>query len=658
MGRAYYSASLPDFLRADARAVLGELTDAHPFDLQSNETDAWKKEIDVLKGALGGLEGHVLLEYSMPRMPNRIDAIVLHSGVIFVIEFKVGAKSHSEAGLDQVTDYALGLKNFHVGSRGAPVVPVLVSTKAGPRDDGLSWDRGISEPLRSNGKDLGAIVRKAAASVNAEPIDAGAWEGSGYCPTPTIIESARAMYAKHGVGEIRRHDAEGENMHRTVGAVRRIMEESRRAGTKSICFITGVPGAGKTLAGMEIANGVRGEDSEHAVFLSGNQYLVMVLQEALIRDAVERKKEEAGKRGGDVPRITKISQKKNVESFIQHVHAFRKEYGGTDGAPPENAIIFDEAQRAWNQKKLDQYEKSKGRKVVGMSEPEMMISIMDRRDGWASIVCLVGGGQEIGVGEVGLGGWFSALEKFPHWKAYAPAPAPDQQYVWGGAQSRLVIRENDLHLPTPTRSFRTPHVAGFVNSLLECDSDGVGRTLPKLAEYEVVMTRSVEAAKSWLRDRARGTERYGIVACSKSHRLRPHGIYVELAVDAIKWFLDGKCDPKSSYSLEYAATEFKVQGLEVDWACVAWDANLTYRGGGWEYSEFRGTKWNRVGEKRRPHLKNAYRVLLTRARQGMVIFIPEGDSRDGTRKPGMYDPTYEYFRGLGIKEIPESPNRG
>ena len=652
MERAYYSASFGDFLRADAHALLGTLTDAHPFDLQISESRAWKEEIAVLKDALDGLEGHVLLEYSIPRMSERIDAVLLHSGVIFVIEFKVGSESYLDADLDQVTDYALGLKNFHTGSRDAPVVPVLVSTMAEPRANAMPEGRDVSEPLRTNRESLGASIRNAAESLSAGSIDAGAWERSEYCPTPTIIDSARAMYAKHRVREIERHDAKDEKIGAAVSAVRKIMEESERAGTKSICFITGVPGAGKTLAGMEIASGVGRKGNGHAVFLSGNQYLVMVLQEALIRDAVKRKKEETGRDGGDVPRVTKISQKKNVESFIQHVHAFRKEYGGTDGVPPENAIIFDEAQRAWNGERLEQYLKSKGLEgAEGMSEPEMMISIMDRRSGWASIVCLVGGGQEIGMGEVGLGGWFSALEKFPHWKAYAPAPATGQQYVWGGAHSELVTPEKNLHLSTPRRSFRTPHVAGFVDSLLECDAHGAGQTLSKLARYEVVMTRSVEAAKSWLRRRARGSERYGIVACSKSHRLRPHGIYVELAVDAVKWFLDGKCDPKSSYSLEYAATEFKVQGLEVDWACVAWDANLKYCGGRWEYSEFRGTKWNRVGENRRPQLKNAYRVLLTRARQGMVIFIPEGDNSDGTREPGMYDPTYEYLRGLGIKEI-------
>ena len=668
--RSYYSEDLRTFLNEDTDSVFGRLAKEHKFDLQENEKNAWVLTVRVLKEQLAGLEGHIMLEYSIPRMGRRADAVLLCAGMVFVIEFKVGAKTYLDRDLDQVTDYALDLKNFHGGSHDVPIVPVLVATDATPSPDTPAWDRNVSEPLRTNGDGLGGMIREAAASRRADPIDAAGWQDSGYCPTPTIIEAARTMYAEHDVDEISRHDAGVTNLTATTDAVKRIIDGSRRQNRKSICFITGVPGAGKTLAGLNIVHGVHGipdgrngDGGAQAVFLSGNGPLVTVLREALVRDVVERKKIERERRlnegNPDVPRVTKKQERKGVEVFIQNVHAFRNEYLMNPASSPERVIVFDEAQRAWDRTQLENHMKSRhGQEKFGMSEPESLIKTMDRHRDWAVIVCLVGGGQEINRGETGLSGWISALAEHRDWDVYAPDDADIRHYTWGGhkvdALENPVNRVGELHLSTSIRSFRGRRVDEFVRLLLECDPDGARDTLERIGDYQIVMTRDFGRAKKWLKEQARGTERYGIVACAKSYRLQPHGIYVELTVDQAKWFLNYKDDPKSSYSLEYAATEFDVQGLEVDWACVAWDANLRYEGGdgGWTHRQFRGTKWNRIIKaERQMYLRNAYRVLLTRARQGMVIFMPEGDRTDRTRSPGFYDPTYEYLRGLGIKEL-------
>ena len=654
---SYYSGSIARFLAEDAGAVLGRLSGRHGFDLKQNEMDAWLETVRTLQGQLAGIDGHVLLEYGIPRTGMRVDAVVLSSGTVFVLEFKAGKGTYDSADLDQVTDYALYIKHFHAGSRDAPVAPVLVATGARPARDVVVWDRGVAGALRSDGSDLGDIVRGSPPG-GAAPIDAASWERAGYSPTPTIVEAAKMLYRGHTVRDMRRNDAGAESMARTIAEVEGIVEESRRRGAKSICFVSGVPGAGKTLAGMEIASGAGRDRPFDAVYLSGNMYLVAVLQEALVRDAVRRRKEEAAGRPG-APRATKKEERAAVVKFIQGMHNFRNAYFGNERVPPERAVVFDEAQRTWDRDELARYMKKKhGVAGVSVSEPEQLVGTMDRHEGWAAIVCLMGEGQEINRGEVGPGGWREAVERFPDWDVYVPdmggewgglAPSPR---AWGAG--RVHVRSG-LRLSVPLRSFRSEDVAEFVDLLLRRDAAGAREARGQLGEYPVFRTRRLDLAKGWLRREARGTERYGIVASSQSYRLQPHGIYVKLAVDAVKWFLSGREDPQSSYSMEYAATEFKAQGLEVDWACVAWDADLRYGRDGWLHRRFRGTKWVRIKkEDDQRYRENAYRVILTRARQGMVIYVPEGDGEDATRSPAFYDGTYEYLGSVGIPELPPS----
>ena len=590
LARSYYSDDLGRFLAEGVDSVLGRLSSVHGFDLPQTERDAWAETVRILQAQLAGMDGRIMLEYAIPRTGLRVDAVVIASGMVFVLEFKAGKGTYAAPDMDQVMDYALYIKYFHAGSRNAPVVPVLVATRAGAVRDEAAWDRGVAGVLRSCGGDLGDVVRRAASSSRAAAqIDAAGWERAGYSPTPTIIEAARMLYQGHTVRDIRQNDAGAENLARTIAEVEQIIADSRRRNAKSICFVTGVPGAGKTLAGMEIASGANRRHDGDSVFLSGNMYLVGVLQEALVRDAVRRRRERAAG-GPAAPGATKKSEMVAVAKFIQKMHIFRNEYFGNKAAPHERIVVFDEAQRTWSRDELARYMKKKhGRTDITVSEPEQLVGTMDRHEGWAVVVCLMGEGQEIHRGEVGPAGWREAAEKFPRWDVYAPDAAGWRPCRTRGPRARgggSVHARPGLRLSVPLRSFRSAHVAEFVDLLLGRDAAGARGARGRLGEYLVFRTRRLDAAKGWLRRAARGTERYGIVASSQSLRLQPHGIYVSLAVDAVKWFLGGRGDPKSSYSMEYAATEFKAQGLEVDWACVAWDADLRYGRGGWTHRQF------------------------------------------------------------------------
>jgi len=282
---------------------------------------------------------------------------------------------------------------------------------------------------------------------------------------------------------------------------------------------------------------------------------------------------------------------------------------------------------------------------------------MDRHQDWAVIVCLVGGGQEINTGEAGISEWIESVNRtFPEWQVYVSDRLTDSEYAAGHAlqlleKHKTVIFNKDLHLAVSMRSFRAEKVSLFVKNLLDMNIDEAKENYQAINEkYPIVLTRDVAKAKQWLKEKARGTERYGMVVSSQAIRLKPYAIDVKSPMDPIHWFLDGKEDIRSSYYLEDVATEFQVQGLELDWACVTWDGDFRYSPSGWQCFSFVGSRWNNINkEERKLYLKNAYRVLLTRARQGMVIVVPEGDEEDGTRKKEYYDETWEYLRKIGIR---------
>jgi hypothetical protein len=652
--RFYCHRSIADFILENEGILLSELVNRHEFAVEEQQRIAWNEEIRLLKRWLQGMDGDIVLEYSIPRMGKRIDCVILCGGVVFAIEFKVGADCYASHAIDQVMDYALDLKNFHSESHSRPIMPVLLCTRAEKEFLAIEFQEdGVANVVLSNGSGLAEIISKACSIMTGASDDATSWLDSGYKPTPTIIEAAQALYRGHGVDEISNSDSGRINLSKTAKAIESIIEASKRNHQKSICFLTGVPGAGKTLAGLNLANSWHNSDeSEHAVFLSGNGPLVQVLCEALARDEVANARENG-------ERLKKGAVLSQAKAFIQNIHHFRDEALKDARAPLERVVIFDEAQRAWTLKQTASFMKTK-KNIAGfaMSEPEFLIRYMDRHPDWATIVCLIGGGQEINTGEAGLHEWFDSLKRsFPGWEVYASRNLSDSEYTQGrdlfeGIRTRLRF-ENDLHLSVSIRSFRSEKVAAFVKAVLDCDSATAKLLYKQIAKaYPIVLTRKLDRAKLWLRTQARGTERFGLLASSGAMRLKPCGIHVKCAIEPKNWFLNGKDDIRSSYFLEDVATEFDVQGLELDWTCVAWDADFRHDGRHWMLRNFSGTKWTEVNEPySQIYLKNAYRVLLTRARQGMVIFVPHGSEKDGTRLTAFYNGTYNYLRSIGIVEL-------
>ena len=277
---------------------------------------------------------------------------------------------------------------------------------------------------------------------------------------------------------------------------------------------------------------------------------------------------------------------------------------------------------------------------------------MNRHQDWAVVVCLVGGGQEINTGEAGIGEWLQATAKsFDGWHLHISSRLTDSEYASGEALRLIqnlsnVYFEDNLHLSVSMRSFRAENVSAFVKALLDQDKAAAKAAYQLLASrYPIYVTRNLETTKHWTRTMARGSERFGLVASSKAQRLKPHAIDIRVPVDPVHYFLSHRYDTRSSYYLEDAATEFQVQGLELDWVCVTWDADLRPKRTGWSYHDFRGDRWTKVKiEENQRYLVNAYRVLLTRARQGMVIFVPEGDPADCSRDSSFYDPTFQFLQ--------------
>ena len=719
MNRYFYNALISNFLNTNAEIVWGELSMNSRLDDNILQKDSWAHEIAALQASLGGLDGEIYFEYSIPRLGKRADVILLIKNVVLVLEYKVGDKSYERPDLEQVWDYALDLKYFHQKSHEMWVVPILVATAASERSyvfQPSKYDDKVLEPVCSNDSTLRAIIDQVLELLAKSETPEG-WGMSPYNPTPTIVQAATTLYRRKNlenksIADITNHTSE-DRTEKATEAVLRIVEESKRKGQKSICFITGVPGAGKTLVGLDIAinlfeeneNKKADENRSLAVYLSGNGPLVKVLREALARDAVEQEKKKNPK-----TKYNKTRAHKAVDSFIMDVYHHRDYVlqmvkkpilpdthtlsvdssvavnGGSEWLT-EHVDIFDEAQRSWTYEQLRNWlSRKKGIQNFPMSEPEFLTWGLDKKKDWAVIVCLVGGGQEINTGEAGISTWLSAIhDAFDNWHVYYPANLREKEYADGKVEERLAaIPEaqkhpiEELHLAVSKRSFRAENLSLFVKALLDVDVELAKEQLQKLnANYPIRLTRDLEKAKDWLRKVHRGSERYGLLVSSQAYRLRPLSIDVRCKPDTVHWFLDDITDIRSSLFLEDAATEFDVQGLELDYAAIVWDGDMIYDPdhvvlskkdrkkpeliqGPWTQRSFNGGVWQNIAsDMRRMYQLNAYRVLLTRARQGMVICVPAGNSTknidgsylDPTRVPLFYDSTYEYLKSLGIKEL-------
>lgn len=704
--RCLYEASFSDFLSQKPLTVLGTLHNNYHGDALTTTDEAWMGEIELMQRVLrpwATESGRVIFEYDIPRLGKRIDAVLLLRGMIFCLEFKVGKKEEFQAGIEQVMDYALDLKNFHLFSHDKKIVPILVPTKYNDYTTVFQpsvYNDDIYNPMIAGGEHLQELIIKVLEHAGAtEDVDGmDNWLISPYSPTPTIVEAARTLYENHSVEDITRHEADKVSTDNTINYLLQVIEKSKDYRQKSICFVTGVPGAGKTLVGLDVAIKQTYKDGEldkenGAVYLSGNGPLVAVLTEALARDN-QKKCSERGERKN------MSDSRREVSEFIQIIHRYRDNMLAKIKNPVENGIleidpekavkleatgygevehvaIFDEAQRSWTHKRIADYLKRGGTygnklKVPNfpMSEAEFLIWSLDQREDWAVIICLVGGGQEINTGEAGITEWIKALNnQFKHWNVYISNKLTEPEYAEGKVnellqENKRVTFTDSLHLAVSLRSFRAETLSAFVHSLLSFTPDA--RSLyqdVKQKGYPIVLTRDMNKARQWLRKQARGTQQTGVLITKVAARFKPLAVHVLGQGDenAVHWFLEDKTDIRSSNYLEDAATEIQVQGLELDFACVLWDADMRCVDGSWTYYKFNGkNRWNpENNEENRKYMLNAYRVLLTRARQGMVICVPEGNDRltpegfpeDPTRLPEFYDGTYKYLKSLGLEEL-------
>lgn len=712
MSRCLYNSPFQAFLESDPKSILGGLGINYHGDILTTTNEAWAGEIAVMQEVLKPWKdesGQIIFEYDIPRLGKRVDVVLLLRGLIFCLEFKVGQKDALQADVEQVLDYALDLKNFHLLSQNRTIVPILVPTnyKSSSTDFQASvYDDSIYNPLITGASGLQKLVENVIEHAGAFEDDkslGAEWIISPYSPTPTIIEAARTLYENHTVEDITRHEADKVSTDTTIAYILNVINESKEKGQKSICFVTGVPGAGKTLVGLDVAvkqsyqDGDMLVEDDGAVYLSGNGPLVAVLTEALAIDNHKKCRERNEKKN--------ISDsRREVGKFIQIIHRYRDNMLAKIKTPVENGVleidpekamkmaksgygevehvaIFDEAQRSWTHKRLADYLKRGGTygnklKVQNFpySEAAFLIWSLDQREDWATIVCLVGGGQEINTGEAGISEWITALnEKFPHWNVYISNKLTEPEYAEGKVNELLkdnerVTYSDSLHLGVSLRSFRAEKLSAFVHSLLSFNPDAASIYREIQDRYPIVLTRDMTKAREWLRKQVRGTQRTGVLVTKTAARFKPLAVDILEQGDenAVHWFLEDKNDIRSSNYLEDAATEIQVQGLELDYTCVLWDADMRFENDAWRYFNFNGkTAWREESGKtnnsieRRKYMLNAYRVLLTRARMGMVICVPTGNANktvggfpeDATRLPEFYDGTYEYLKSLGLEEI-------
>lgn len=707
--RCLYESDIETFLIRESASVFGNLCDNYHGDALTTTREAWKREIEILQDVLlpwKDGDGRIVFEYDIPRLGKRIDVVLLLKGIIFCLEFKVGESKILENDVDQVLDYALDLKNFHKFSQDSLIVPVLIVTNYQKTSSVIQisvYDDRVVNPLVTGEVGIGQLISNVIKRFPGETSINEKWIISPYAPTPTIIEAARTLYESHSVEDITRHEADQVTTDNTIAYILDVIQKSKEYGEKSICFVTGVPGAGKTLVGLDVAvkQTYQGYDKpvedEGAVYLSGNGPLVAVLNEALAKDNYQKCRER-----GEAKKLS--DSRREVSKFIQIIHRYRDNMLAKIKNPVENGVleidpekavkmkdagfgevehvaIFDEAQRSWTHQRLANYLKrggTYGNKIkvpnFPMSEAAFLIWSLDQREDWATIVCLVGGGQEINTGEAGISEWIKALnEIFTHWKVYISSQLTAPEYAEGKVNELLKDNKNvtyaeHLHLGVSLRSYRAEKLSAFVHALLTLDKDASKLYDEIKDKYPILLTRDMKKAKKWLHEKVRGTERTGVLVTKEAARYKPLGIHILESgdVNAVHWFLEDKADTRSSNYLEDAATEIQVQGLELDYTCLLWDADLQYKNGKWHYYRFNGqTKWveqTDSSESKRDQMKymlNAYRVLLTRARAGMIICVPGGNGNktlsgfweDSTRLPEFYDGTYNYLKSLGIEEL-------
>jgi len=559
-----------------------------------SQIEAWLEEIDVLKQAFRDLaiskstclDWSVILEFELPlEGGRRPDVIVLGPGRIFVLEFKQDPVLQRSS-LDQVAAYARDLAEYHSKTHGIDVLPILIPTRTHDKAE----IRDVVQVLSPD--KLAAILD---GQPNGNSIDLEDWLEGDYAPLPTLIAAAKMIFNNERLPAIKRAESYG-----VASAVLRLKEIAQWAEDNSgraLAFVSGVPGAGKTLVGLQFVYD-KSDQSSQAIFLSGNGPLVEVLRDAL-----------------------------KSKAFVSDLHAFIKSYGTTSKVPRQNIVVFDEAQRAWDSNHMML------KKSIPYSEPELLISIGEKIPNWSTLVGLIGHGQEIHTGEeAGIKGWFEALDSEhakSEWRVYSP---PRFTMAFPG---KKVIEYPELDLNHTLRSKQAEYLHQWVQHLLDGKLPAASEKSQKIwiQNFPIFITRDIEEAKLYVSSRFAGetSKRYGILASSKDQVLPNYGIHNGFQdtkrVKNARWYnqdlgLDGSC-----CNMEEVVTEFGCQGLELDMAIVAWGNDFLWDGKEWKLRKMR-TRIPQVD----PHQLrlNSYRVLLTRSREGMIIFVPPRPEFDQT----------------------------
>ena len=651
---AWWSGSIAAFMAATDDAILGQLSHAALARHRVNEMAqqrAWRREIEILRDVVSHLprvpDWRLLIEFQIPRLGGRIDAVLLCPDGVFILEFKTGAEHFAQSDRQQARDYALDLQDFHAGSRRCPIIPVLVATEVPvpPQTSPFLFDGIAPEVLLADAASLAGLLRALAERLPParRPVDVGGWEHAAYAAVPNIVEAACLLYSRHSVAEIAAARADAINLTRTARRIASLIDQARAESWRLILFVTGIPGAGKTLCGLNAAFGV---EAGAGAFLTGNPSLVHVLREALVRDSVARGEARA-------------PAAHRMKSVIQALPQFRDSLVQGGRPPPERVIVIDEAQRCWNAPQA--VAKTRDRPVqLDRSESAHLLDIMARHADFACVICLIGNGQEIHDGEGGLAEWGAALGCRPQWRvAAAPRTLHDPE-----ARNRLpglhgMIVEPDLHLDVPVRAIRHGAAPAWADAVLRGDADAARGIIAEQGPVPFRLTRSLTSLRKGLRAACRGNDRAGLIASAGARRLRADGLGAELPhmePDAVaRWFLDRyPADVRASDALEVVATQFSVQGLELDHVGLCWDGDLIRVSGrrAWQARKFVATDWQIA---RRPekiaYRLNTYRVLLTRARFETIIWVPPGDRFDRTRDPAMLDAVADFLRDCGVRDL-------
>jgi len=639
--RAWWSGSLAEFLSNEPTSIIERLAlraiETHPTN-RDTQLRAWQAELPILRNACAVLPQNwrLLLEYPLIRLGRRLDTVLVSDRAIIVLEFKTLSSSFTSAARDQAEDYAFDLRDFHSGSRLQVIIPIVIATNGQPARPQWSFPwRDVTAVYEALPSQLGALINELLDKIPHRDLDIDGWEHAAYRPVPTIIEAARALYAKHGVADIRSARADTKNLNHTTNVILESIEHAKTNHQHIILFVTGIPGAGKTLCGLDAVF----SSSTDGTFLTGTLPMVYVLKAALAQDAA--------KAGVKSSRTATHETKSKIESITGFLRYYLKEPSHL----PEHVIVFDEAQRAWDA----DYGATKFKHTD--SEAGIVLDIMQRHRDYAVIVALVGNGQEINTGEAGLAEWGNALAKRPIWTIIgAPGvlTATDNRQRLFVAQPPSMRLEPALHLDIPIRNFRSASAAPWVDAILRGNIQEAQQHAA--ADLPFYLTRSLPEMRRSLRIMARGGRRAGLVCSSGAKRLVADGLWpkFEHMDDALvaNWFLKRWPDVRASDALEIPATEFACQGLELDYVGLCWGGDLIWAGG-WLVRNFVGNKWRHARQQAaRDYQINTYRVLLTRARANTVIWVPPGDPEDETRDPQSLDQTAAYLVECGAKQLP------